>query len=288
VTVPALLLAQPALPADADTLFAFAGAALAALVVFGIVLLFVARYKRCPANKILVISGSVGGGNAAKCISGGGAFVWPVIQEYAYLSLDPIRMDVPLGDALSLENIRISVPAVFTVAIGTEPEVRQMAAIRLLNMTHEAIEGTAHDIIVGQLRAVIASMTIDEINRDRDGFLHKVQHQLEPELRKIGLVLLNVNIKDLRDASGYLEALGKQAAQQAIQQARGDVAEQEKLGEIRVAQANREKLTAVAEAEKERDIALRETRREQAVRLACSRRSRASASRPRRSSATRR
>ncbi len=262
------LLAQLPIPGAPAALLPLAGAAVAALVVFGVLLLFVARYKRCPANKILVISGSVGGGNAAKCISGGGAFVWPVIQEYAYLSLDPIRMDVPLGDALSLENIRISVPAVFTVAIGTEPEVRQMAAIRLLNMTHEAIEGTAHDIIVGQLRAVIASMTIDEINRDRDGFLHKVQHQLEPELRKIGLVLLNVNIKDLRDTAGYLEALGKQAAQQAIQQARGDVAEQEKLGEIRVAQANREKLTAVAEAEKERDIALRETRREQAVRLA--------------------
>jgi flotillin len=269
VTVPLFpQLTQLAAPIESVSLVALSGAALAALVVSGIVLLFVSRYKRCPANKILVISGSVGSGNAAKCISGGGAFVWPVIQEYAYLSLDPIRMDVPLGDALSLENIRISVPAVFTVAIGTEPEVRQMAAIRLLNMTHDAIEGTAHDIIVGQLRAVIASMTIDEINRDRDGFLHKVQHQLEPELRKIGLVLLNVNIKDLRDASGYLEALGKQAAQQAIQQARGDVAEQEKLGEIRVAQANREKLTAVAEAEKERDIALRETRREQAVRLA--------------------
>jgi flotillin len=269
----ALALAQlpsgrAALPTDPSSVLALAAAAAAALVVFGTILLFVARYKRCPANKILVVSGSVGSGNAAKCISGGGAFVWPVIQEYAYLSLDPIRMDVPLGDALSLENIRISVPAVFTVAIGTEPEVRQMAAIRLLNMTHEAIEGTAHDIIVGQLRAVIASMTIDEINRDRDGFLHKVQHQLEPELRKIGLVLLNVNIKDLRDASGYLEALGKQAAQQAIQQARGDVAEQEKLGEIRVAQANREKLIGVAQAEKERDIALRETRREQAVRLA--------------------
>jgi flotillin len=266
--VNAPLLAQLVPSTDTVSLVQLAGAALAAVLVTGVVLLFVSRYKRCPANKILVISGSVGSGNAARCISGGGAFVWPVVQEYAYLSLDPIRLDVPLSDALSLENIRISVPAVFTVAIGTEPEVRQMAAIRLLNMSHDAIEGTAHDIIVGQLRAVIASMTIDEINRDRDGFLHKVQHQLEPELRKIGLVLLNVNIKDLRDASGYLEALGKQAAQQAIQQARGDVAEQEKLGEIRVAQADREKLTAVAEAEKDRDIALRETRREQAVRLA--------------------
>ena len=259
------LLSPSALPAN---IFALGGAALAALVVFGLLVLFASRYKRCPANKILVVSGSVGSGNAAKCISGGGAFVWPVIQEYAYLGLDPIRLDVPLGDALSLENIRISVPAVFTVAIGTEPEVRQNAAVRLLNMTHEAIEGTAQDIIVGQLRAVIASMKIDEINRDRDGFLQKVQHQLEPELKKIGLVLLNVNIKDLRDASGYLEALGKQAAQQAIQQARGDVAEQEKLGAIRVAQADREQQTAVAEAEKEREIALRETLREQAVRLA--------------------
>jgi flotillin len=248
--------------------FAAGGAALAAFAVFGLLLFFASRYKRCPANKILVISGSVGGGNAAKCISGGGAFVWPVIQEYAYLGLEPMRLDVPLGDALSLENIRISVPAVFTVAIGTEPEVRQNAAIRLLGMSHEEIEGTAHDIIVGQLRAVIAAMKIDEINRDRDGFLHKVQNQLEPELRKIGLVLINVNIKDLRDASGYLEALGKQAAQQAIQQARGDVAEQEKLGEIRVAQAEREKVTAVADAEKLREIALRETLREQAVRLA--------------------
>jgi flotillin len=261
----ALLQTVPELP---QNVFALGGGALGALVVFGMLALFASRYKRCPANKILVISGSVGSGNAAKCISGGGAFVWPVIQEYAYLGLEPMRLDVPLGDALSLENIRISVPAVFTVAIGTDPEVRQNAAIRLLGMGHEEIEGTAHDIIVGQLRAVIAAMKIDEINRDRDGFLHKVQSQLEPELRKIGLVLINVNIKDLRDASGYLEALGKQAAQQAIQQARGDVAEQEKLGEIRVAQAEREKVTAVADAEKLREIALRETLREQAVRLA--------------------
>ena len=150
-------LAPSALPAS---LFALGGAALAALVVFGLLVLFASRYKRCPANKILVVSGSVGSGNAAKCISGGGAFVWPVIQEYAYLGLEPIRLDVPLSDALSLENIRIAVPAVFTVAIGTEPEVRQMAAMRLLNMTHDAIESTAHDIIVGQLRQVIASMRI--------------------------------------------------------------------------------------------------------------------------------
>src|SRR5215212_9683653 len=266
----ALSLVQSPLESVAQSpgLLAIATVVAAALALATVLMLFVSRYKRCPANQILVISGKVGGGNAAKCISGGGAFVWPVIQEYQYLSLEPIRMDVPLSDALSLENIRVSVPSVFTVAIGTDPEVRQNAAMRLLGLGHQQIEATAHDIIVGQLRQVIASMKIEEINRDRDGFLHKVQHQLEPELKKLGLVLINVNIKDLKDSAGYLEALGRQAAAQAVQQARGDVAEQEKLGEVRVAEAERERMIQVSNAHKFREIGIREADRDKAVRLA--------------------
>jgi len=243
------------------------GAAVVALLA-GLALLFVKRYVRCPANKILVISGRVAGEGAARCISGGGAFVWPVVQEYEFLSLDPVRIDVKLPDALSLENIRISVPSVFTVAIGIDEVIRQNAAIRLLTLTHEQIESTARDIIIGQLRAVIATMNIDQINRDREAFLQRVQHQLEPELLKVGLTLLNVNIQDLRDESGYLEALGKQAAAQAIQKARGDVAEQEKQGAIRVALAEREQSVSVAEAQKERDIGLQQATRERAVSIA--------------------
>ena len=238
------------------------------ILVIGLAFLFVSRYVRCPANKILVISGRVGGTGAARCISGGGTFVWPVVQEYAFLELDPVRIDVKLPDALSLENIRISVPSVFTVAIATEESVRQNAAIRLLGLSHEHIEATARDIIIGQLRAVIATMSIDQINRDREAFLQRVQHQLEPELMKVGLTLLNVNIQDLRDESGYLEALGKQAAAQAIQKARGDVADQEKEGAIRVASAEREQSVSVAAAQKDRDIGLEEASRERAVRIA--------------------
>ena len=196
-----------------------------AVLLVGMLLLFVSRYKRCPANKLLVISGRVSGDSAAKCISGGGAFVWPVIQEYAYLSLEPIQIDIPLRDALSFENIRVSVPSVFTVAVGTQPEVRQNAAIRLLTLDTNQIKRQAQDIIFGQLRQVIASMRIEEINRDRDAFLHNIQTSLEPELKKIGLVLINVNITDITDESGYIEAIGRKAASQAIQQARGDVAE---------------------------------------------------------------
>jgi len=249
--------------------FAATGSVVAGLVLFlGIVLLFASRYKRCPANRVLVISGQVRGGDTARCISGGGAFVWPVIQEYAYLSLEPMQIDIPLKDALSFENIRVSVPSVFTVAIGTEPQVRQNAAIRLLGLDQNQLKRQAQDIIFGQLRQVIASMRIEEINRDRDAFLSHIQTALEPELKKVGLVLLNVNITDINDESGYIEAIGRKAAAEAVQKARGDVAEQEKLGEVRVAAADRDKQIEVANATKLREIGTREAEREMAVRLA--------------------
>jgi flotillin len=240
----------------------------AGVLLFSFLLLLAQRYKRCPSNKVLVIFGRTPGGNAARCIHGGAAFVWPLIQDYAFLSLEPIQIEVPLRGALSIENIRVNVPSVFTVAIGTEPEVRQNAAIRLLGLSNTEINQRASDIIFGQLRQVIASMRIEDINRDRDTFLQNVQTSLEPELRKIGLVLLNVNITDITDESGYIEAIGRKAASQAVQKAKVDVAEQEKLGHIGVAEADRERAIQVSNAVKLREIGTREAQREQAIRLA--------------------
>ena len=167
-----------------------------------------------------------------------------------------------------MENIRVNVPSVFTVAIGTTPEQMQNAAIRLLGLNRKEISKQAEDMIFGQLRQVIASMQIEDINRDRDKFLEAVQNSLEPELRKIGLVLINVNITDITDESGYIEAIGKKAASQAIQKARGDVADNERMGEVRVAEAEREKAVSVANAHKVREIGTRDAMREQAVRVA--------------------
>ncbi len=238
------------------------------VVFFLFITLLVNRYKRCPSNRVLIIFGKVQKGETAKCVHGGAAFVWPLIQDYSYLSLEPIQIEVPLRGALSSENIRVNVPSVFTVAIGTGPDVMQNAAIRLLGLDANEVKQQASDIIFGQLRQVIASMRIEEINRDRDSFLSNIQNSLEPELKKIGLVLINVNITDITDESGYIEAIGQKAASQAIQQARGDVAEQEKLGEVRVASAHREQAVQVSLATKEREIGTREAQREQAVRIA--------------------
>lgn len=243
-------------------------AILAAILVTSFIMMLASRYKRCPSNCVLVVYGRVRGGQTARTLHGGAAFIIPLIQDYAYLRLEPIQIEVPLKDALSIENIRVNVPSVFTVAIGTEPELMQNAAIRLLGLDTNQVKKQAEDIIFGQLRQVIASMSIEEINRDREKFLMNIQHSLEPELRKIGLVLINVNITDITDESGYIEAIGKKAASTAIQQARGDVAEQEKEGEIRVAEAQRDQFVKVAEADKLREIGIRAAQRDQAVRIA--------------------
>ncbi|MCE9593103.1 MAG: flotillin family protein [Planctomycetes bacterium] len=230
--------------------------------------LLVVRYKRCPSNRVLVVYGKVGSGQSAKCVHGGGTFVWPLIQAYDYLNLEPIQIEVPLRGALSAENIRVNVPSYFTVAIGTQPQIMQNASIRLLGLSTDAIKNQALDIIFGQLRQVIASMTIEGINRDRDHFLKSVQTSLEPELEKIGLVLINVNITDITDESGYIEALGRKAASEAVQKAEVDVAEQVKRGRIGVAGAERDREVEVAAATKVREIGVKDAEREMSVRVA--------------------
>jgi flotillin len=225
--------------------------------------------RRCSSNQVLVVYGwGTGSGRTAKTIHGGTTLVLPLVQDYSYLSLEPIQIEIPLRGALSMENIRVNVPSVFTVAIGTQPDVMTNAAIRLLDLSTDEIRKQAEEIIFGQLRQVIASMKIEDINRDRDTFLQHIQNSVEPELKKIGLVLINVNITDIQDESGYIDAIGQKAASQAIQQARADVADEVKQGEIRVAGAERDKVVQVASATKEREIGTREAAREQAVRVA--------------------
>jgi len=240
----------------------------AVIVLFSFVLLLIKRYRRCPSNQVLVVYGKVGGGQSAKCLHGGGTFVVPLIQNYAYLNLDPLQIEIPLTGALSAENIRVNVPSVFTVAIGTEPAVMQNAAVRLLGLSRQQIMEQARDIIFGQMRQVIASLQIENINRDRDAFSGSIQESLEPELRKIGLVLINVNITDITDESGYIEAIGRKAAAEAIQQAVIDVAEQQKRGAIGVAEAERERAVSVADAERTREIGVTRARQEKDVEVA--------------------
>ena len=217
------------------------------------------RYKRCPSDKIMVIYGKTGKNksgsiSSARCIHGGASFIWPVFQDYAFLDLKPISIECNLTNALSKQNIRVDVPCRFTVGISTEADSMTNAAERLLGLSIDNIQNIATDILFGQLRLVIATMDIEEINSDRDKFLAAVSQNVEAELRKIGLKLINVNVTDIRDESGYIEALGKEAAAKAINDAKKSVAEQNRFGEIGKAEADRDKDIRIAETQRDTRI----------------------------------
>lgn len=239
----------------------------AAIVIFVTISALVSRYKRCPSDKILVIYGKTGG-TSAKCIHGGGAFIWPVIQDYAFLDLKPLSIEANLTNALSRQNIRVDVPCRFTIAISTEQDNMNTAAERLLGLSSEQIQELAKDILFGQLRLVIATMTIEEINSDRDKFLENISKNVDSELKKIGLKLINVNVTDIKDESGYIAALGKEAAAKAINEAKISVAEQEKIGETGKALADREKDTQIAETHRDRDVKISITQKDREISIA--------------------
>lgn len=245
-----------------------------AVVVFITTITLLSRFKRCPSDKILVIYGKTGvdassNKNASsRCIHGGGAFIWPVIQGYSFLDLKPFSIEANLTNALSRQNIRVDVPCRFTVAISTEPENMYNAAERLLGLSIEQIQELSKDILFGQLRLVIATMSIEEINSDRDTFLINISNNVEAELRKIGLKLINVNVTDIRDESGYIEALGKEAAAKAINEAIVSVAEQVKLGEGGRAEADRDKDIKIANAQRDRDIQIANALKDKEINIA--------------------
>ncbi|MEL6986539.1 MAG: SPFH domain-containing protein [Bacteroidota bacterium] len=223
------------------------GAGILGLVLL-MILFFATRYKRCPSDKILVVYGKTGSGSA-KCVAGGASLVWPIIQDYEYLDLTPISIDVDLQGALSKQNIRVSVPSRFTVGVSNEPGTMTNAAERLLGRSQEEIRDIAKDIIFGQLRLSVATMDIEEINADRDKFLSNVSSNVGSELRKIGLQLINVNVTDIQDESGYIEALGKEAAAKAINDAKTSVAEKNRDGSIGQAIALKSQRIEVSKAD---------------------------------------
>jgi len=252
----------------------FMSFSLIALIIVPVVILlftaiFVARqYKRCPSNRILVVYGRVGTDKAAKCLHGGGVFIVPLLQDYTYLSLEPITIEIDLKGALSKKNIRVNVPSTFTVGISTRDNIMTNAAERLLGLSRVDISNQAQDIILGQMRLVIATLAIEEINQDREKFLDLVNTNVNLELNKIGLDVINVNIRDITDESGYIEAIGKKAAAHAINVAKIEVAEQVKEGAIGEATAVKDQNVRVAMQLSESDIGQKQAEREQRIQVA--------------------
>ncbi|MBR6162781.1 flotillin family protein [bacterium] len=239
-----------------------------ALILIGAIIWLMNRYKRCPSNKIIVVYGKGTGTTTAKCVHGGGVMIWPLIQDYSVLSLEPMTTEIDLKGALSKKNIRVAVPSTFTLGISTNPKIMINAAERLLGLTKKDIIDQASDIILGQLRLVIATLSIEEINQDREQFLDLINANVNTELNKIGLEVINVNIRDITDESGYIDAIGQKAAAEAINKAKVEVAQQEQQGAIGVAEANRIKEVQVAEQIAQSNIGTTNADKEQRIKTA--------------------
>ena len=223
------------------------GAGIVFFLLFFLGVFFAARYKRCPPNRIMVIWKQGDKDSSLKCVHTGGQLILPVIQDYSYMSLEPLVIEIPLEGALSLNNIRVNVPSTFTVGIATDPILMNNAAERLLMLNQQQVREQAQDIILGQLRLVIATLSIEEINKDREKFMGLINENVTQEINKVGLELINVNVRDITDESGYISAIGQRAAAEAINRAKVEVAEQEREGAVGEAMAVRERNVRVSE-----------------------------------------
>ena len=252
-------------------MFATIAAIAIPIVILIFVIIFIAHlYVRCGSEEILVISGKLFGkdaGKSAKTQHGGGAFVLPLIQQWSKLPLRPFSVDINLSGALSKNNIRINVPSTFTVALSSQLNLMEAAAQRLIGLNQAAIMKQSEEVIFGQLRAAIATMSIEEINSDREAFMEAVEKNVNTELNKLGLQIVNVNITDITDASGYIAAIGRKAAAEAVNKANVDVSQQDRDGQIGVATADQEKLVAVADQKSLTEQGTMKALKEQRVRV---------------------
>lgn len=237
------------------------------IVIILVIFLLLITIRTVKTNEALVVWG-FGIKNGSKIKTGGAILVIPLLQRTKVMSLDPIVVDIDLKGALSSENIRVDTPSTFTIHIGGNPELLTVASTKLLDLSLEQIDDQASDIILGQLRSVIASMKIEEINKDREKFEVLVSDNVGASLASLGLSLINVNVKDIKDVSGYIEAIGQQAASAAVNKAHVDVARETKDGHIGVAQAEKEEKIFISKAESEKQIGISENNKIQEIKVA--------------------
>lgn len=248
-------------------------AALVALILLTTVALLW-RYRRCPTDKLLIVYGKNktrtieetykdAEGNPktrkvtvqipAKIIHGGGTFVIPVIQDYAEMALMPYQLSKKV-EGVSSQMIKTFVSIELSVGIGSTDELRTNAASRFMSASEKDIKAAIEAIYVGEVRSLMARMTIEELNSDREAFLTEAKKNIEIELQKIGFTILNINISDLDDAANYINNLGQNAAEQASATAKAAIANQRKIGEVNIANTEKEKAIQLATAEKEKQI----------------------------------
>ncbi|MEJ6465118.1 flotillin family protein [Fusobacterium ulcerans] len=239
----------------------FLGLGVSLIIFLGVILIggAVLIYRKCPNDVILVKYGL--GGN--KIITSNGTFILPIVQGCKKLNLKPMNIDIDLredSNVVSNDKIRVVVEADATFAISSSPEERIIASHRLLSFNDNEICALAKEILTGQTRTIISEMEFEDLLQDRVLLMTKVSENAEKELSKLGLDLINYNIKMIKDMDGITEMLGKKASALATSDAQIAVAEQQRKSDVGVAEANAQRDIAVTEQDKIRQIQVSKTK----------------------------
>ncbi len=247
------------------------------IVVLGVA--FWARYKTVGPDEAMIVTGSYLGsknvlvdesGRRIKIIRGGGAFILPVFQQSEFVSLLSMKLDISTPEVYTEQGVPVMADGVAIIKIGSSVEDVATAAEQFMGKPQEALKSEPQEVLEGHLRAILGTMTVEEVYRNRDKFAQEVQGVAAKDLKKMGLQIVSFTIKDVRDKQGYLDALGKPriaavkrdaeiAEAQAIRDARIQKAQAEEEGQ----KAELLRDTNVAEASKEKELKVAAFKREQ-------------------------
>lgn len=246
----------------------FKGALLPVLVILvAIAILFsirfiASRYKKVAPNTVAVFYGrKYKNGKGFIVVSGGGRVLMPLVESHQEMSTSAFQLDIDETDIPNKDNVRLRIKGVASCQISQVPEDLDKAAQTFLGKRQEEISKFVSNILQGHLRSIIGKMDIDEILRERDKFNQRVVQESAPELKRVGIEIINLVIKDVNDNLGYIDSLGRRAVADAKAEAEIKVAEAQRNQDIAVSNANRDAAlikadndARVAEAEKSRDI----------------------------------
>lgn len=253
-------------------------AVLIAVIVL-LAMLIASRYKTVSPDEAMLITGAALGkknvllddnGRRVKIVRGGGAFIVPVVQRKVTLSLLSHKLDVTTPEVYTSQGVPVMTDGVAVIKVGSSIEDVATAAEQFLGKPDEALRSEAREVLEGHLRAILGTMTVEEVYRNRERFAQEVQGVAARDLRKMGLQIVSFTIRDVRDRNGYLEALGRPRIAAVRRDA--DIAEAEATRDARIRKAEAEENamraelvrdTHIAEAEKDKELRIAAFKQEQ-------------------------
>ncbi|WP_046301751.1 flotillin family protein [Mycobacterium sp. UM_Kg27] len=232
-------------------------AALLLLVVLPMI--YVQNYIKVPPNEVAVFTGR----GQPKVVRGGARFRMPGIERVDIMSLEPFNVSINLQNALSNNGVPVNVEAVGLVRIGSADDAVQTAVQRFLTSDLDDLQRQINDILAGSLRGITATMTVEDLNSNRDTLARSVVEEAGTDLSRIGMEVDVLKIAGISDRNGYLESLGQRRIAEVKRDATVGTAEAERDAQIQSAKARQagavaqaEADTAIATANQKRDVEL--------------------------------